>query len=319
MLISTSTSPGHIGTLAARAEQRGFSEVWVAEEYFGYGGFAGASLALTATERIRVGLGIVSVTGRHPAVTSMEIAALAAAFPGRLSVALGHGPSWRLGLRPASPLGSLEEALTAIRRLLSGDEVDGTGSQFAFHHVKLPHVPDQPVPLLTGVMRPRSLELSGRIADGTVLSVLAGTLYLRQSAVHIGRGARQGGRTGHALPTYVLCQVGAHKAEARAALRPLIAYYLARLGAENPLSGAYGYGPAIAAALERGGQQALEREMPDSWIDEMAIAGNAQDVARGVLAYAAAGATSVIAVPLPQQTEEQLDRLATEVLPLLRV
>jgi 5,10-methylenetetrahydromethanopterin reductase len=167
-------------------------------------------------------------------------------------------------------------------------------------------------------MRPRSLELSGRIADGTVMSVLAGTLYLRQSAVHIRRGIRQGGRTDHTLPTYVLCQVGANKAEARAALRPLVAYYLARLGAGNPLSGTYGHGPAIAAALARGGPQALEREMPDSWIDALAIAGNAQDVARGVLAYSAAGATSVIAVPRPEQTGEQLDRLATEVLPLLR-
>jgi alkanesulfonate monooxygenase SsuD/methylene tetrahydromethanopterin reductase-like flavin-dependent oxidoreductase (luciferase family) len=93
ILIGTSTPPGEVGPLAARAEQRGFSEVWVAEEYFGYGGFAGASLALAATDRIRVGLGIVSATGRHPAVTSMEIASLAAAFPGRLAVAVGHGPS----------------------------------------------------------------------------------------------------------------------------------------------------------------------------------------------------------------------------------
>jgi 5,10-methylenetetrahydromethanopterin reductase len=94
--------------------------------------------------------------------------------PARGAGALGHGPSWRLGLRPASPLGSLEEAHTAIRRLLTGDEVDDTGGQFTFHHVKLPHMPGQPAPLLTGVMRPRSLELSGRIADGTLMSVLAG-------------------------------------------------------------------------------------------------------------------------------------------------
>jgi alkanesulfonate monooxygenase SsuD/methylene tetrahydromethanopterin reductase-like flavin-dependent oxidoreductase (luciferase family) len=58
--------------------------------------------------------------------------------------------------------------------------------------------------------------------------------------------------------------------------------------------------------------------MPDPWIDALAIAGNPQDVARGVLAYAAAGAASVIAVPRPEQTGEQLDRLAAEVLPLLR-
>jgi 5,10-methylenetetrahydromethanopterin reductase len=318
ILIGTSTPPGQVGTLAARAEQRGFDEVWVAEEYFGYGGFVGTSLALAATRCTRVGLGIISATGRHPAVTAMEIASLATAFPARFSVAVGHGPAWRLGLQPTSPLRSLEEAFTAIQRLLAGDEVDGTGAQFAFHHVKLPHVPEKPIPLLTGVMRPRSLELSGRIADGTVMSVLAGTRYLEQSAVHIRRGMRQADRTEHALPTYVLCHVGDSKAEARAALRPLVAYYLGRLGAGNPLSAAYGYGPAIAAALAHGSHQALARKMPDSWIDTLAIAGNAQQVARGVSAYAEAGATSVIAVPLPGQTRQQLDRLADEVLPIVR-
>lgn len=317
ILIGTSTPPGDVGALAARAEKQGFSEGWVAEEYFGYGGFAGTSLALAATDRIGVGLGIVSATGRHPAVTAMEVASLAAAFPGRLTVAIGHGPSWRLGLRPASPLGSLEEALVAIRRLLAGEEVDGVGEHFAFHHVKLPYVPDHPVPLLTGVMRPRSLELSGRIADGTVMSILAGTRYLRESAVRIRRGMDRGGRTEHALPTYALCHVGDSKAEARAVLRPLVAYYLARLGAANPLSGAYGYGSAISAAIAQGGPEALEREMPDSWIDALAIAGDAHDVASGILAYAAAGATSVIAVPVREQAGEQLDRFGTEVLPLL--
>jgi alkanesulfonate monooxygenase SsuD/methylene tetrahydromethanopterin reductase-like flavin-dependent oxidoreductase (luciferase family) len=149
------------------------------------------------------------------------------------------------------------------------------------------------------------------------MSVLAGTRYLRGAARHIERGAAHGGRAGHALPTYVLCHVGADRAEARAALRPLIAYYLARIGAGNPLSGAYGYGPAIAAALDRGGLRALEAEMPDSWIDELAICGSGKDVADGIRALTAAGATSVIAVPLREQTGKQLDLLATEVLPLL--
>jgi 5,10-methylenetetrahydromethanopterin reductase len=318
ILIGTSTPPGQLRALAARAEQRGFSEVWLAEEYFGYGGFSGTALALAATERIRVGLGIVSATGRHPAVTAMEIASLATAFPGRLAVAIGHGPSRRLGLEPASPLGSLEEAVTAIRQLLAGEEADGTGTSFEFHQVKLPHVPERPIPILTGVMRPRSLELSGRIADGTVMSVLAGPRYLEESAIHIRRGMRQADRSEHALPTYVLCHVGTSKEESHAALRPLIAYYLARLGATNPLSGAYGHGPAITAALAKGGVEALDREMPDSWIDTLAMAGNPHDVASGIRAYAAAGATSVIAVPRPEKTTEQLDRLAAEVLPLLK-
>ncbi len=317
ILIGTATASEHLAALCARAEDRGFDEVWVAEEYFGYGGFSAAAIALSATGRIDVGLGIVNTVSRHPAVTAMEIATLARAFPGRFLPAVGHGAPWRLDLRPRSPLGALEAAVTSIRALLEGETLDRPAGPYAFHGVTLPHRAEPPVPLLTGVMRPRSLALSGRVADGTVMSVLCGPRYLEESLAHIRTGMAQGGRDRHLVPTYVLCHVDEDGDRARAAVRPLISYYLARIGADNPLSAAYGYGPAIADMVERGGAAVVEREMPDEWITNLAMAGTPEEVATGIRRFAEVGATSVVAVPLVDRTAEQLDALAETVLPLL--
>ena len=308
ILIGTSTPAEQIAPIASRAERAGFDEVWVAEEYFGYGGFSAAAIALAATARAKVGLGIVNTVSRHPAVTAMEMATLGRAFPGRFAAVIGHGAPWRLGLTPPSPLGTLEEAIGTIRGLLAGGTIDG---------VTLPHAVEPVLPLLAGVMRPRSLELSGRVADGTLISVLGGPRYLEQSWGHIRRGMAISRATEHTMPVYALCHVDPDGAAARAALRPLIAYYLARIGADNPLAAAYGYTADITDMVARGGAETVEREMPDSWIDDLAVAGDPDEVIDGFQRLRDAGATSVIAVPIQERTVEQLDALAALVLPRL--
>ena len=98
----------------------------MAEDYFEHGGVASVAAALAATNRLPIGLGVVAAPVRHPAVTAMEFATLAGVHPGRLMVGIGHGsPGWmdQMGLRPASPLGLLREAATAVRRLLAGEEI----------------------------------------------------------------------------------------------------------------------------------------------------------------------------------------------------
>ena len=82
----------------------GFDEVWLAEDYFFYGGLSSAAVVLAATERVRVGLGILSCVARHPAVTAMEISSLDRSFPGRLMQGIGHG------VQVSAKLASCEEA-----------------------------------------------------------------------------------------------------------------------------------------------------------------------------------------------------------------
>jgi len=64
-----------------RPERIGFDELWLVEDYFFMGAISAATAALSATERLPVGISIVSAMVRHPAVLAMEIAAIARVYP----------------------------------------------------------------------------------------------------------------------------------------------------------------------------------------------------------------------------------------------
>ena len=70
--IGASTSPADLPEVVRKAEELGYGELWLAEDYFQLGGIASAAIALAATDTIPVGLGVVAGVVRHPAVTAME-------------------------------------------------------------------------------------------------------------------------------------------------------------------------------------------------------------------------------------------------------
>src|SRR3954469_6657833 len=73
------------------AEQAGVEELWLWEDCFLEGGLTTAAAALAWSSRITVGIGLLPVPFRNPALAAMELATRARMFPGRLAVALGHG------------------------------------------------------------------------------------------------------------------------------------------------------------------------------------------------------------------------------------
>lgn len=318
VFIATSTPPEEIGHKAALAENLGFGEVWVAEDYFQVGGFTASAAALAATEGVKVGLGIVASVARHPAVTAMETATLARIHPGRFMPGIGHGvPFWtgQMGLTPKSPLSALRECVTAVRALLEGQTITQQGRQFMFEGVSLAHPPAVIPEIVTGVLGPKSLALSGEIADGTVMSVLAGARYLESAVADIGRGIAFGGRKDHLVPTFALCSIDVDNAIARQNVRLPLANYLAAVGVHNPLSGAYGYNDKLAELLPLGVER-LAAEMPEEWIDNLAIAGDPESVNSRIKQLIDAGATSVIVSPVdPERREAELRMLAESVLP----
>ncbi len=168
------------------------------------------------SESLHVGLGLIPVPLRNPAVSAMEIAVLARLFPGRFVAAAGHGVlSWmeQVGARAASPMTLLREWVTATRALLHGDTVTVAGQYIQLRQVALDWPPETVPSLLVGARGPKTVAVAGEIADGLVLD--AG---ITPAQVRAAIARARAGREGRPLEVvvYVACGAGPG-AEARLA------------------------------------------------------------------------------------------------------
>ena len=127
--------PERLRATVEAAEAAGVAELWLWEDCFLEGGLTAATAALAWSERLRVGIGLLPVALRNPAVVAMEIATLERLFPGRFVPALGHGVlDWmgQVGARAGSPMTLLREHTAAVRDLLHGRRVDVAGTTSAW-------------------------------------------------------------------------------------------------------------------------------------------------------------------------------------------
>ena len=164
--------PEQLRAFVTLAEQAGLDDVWLWEDCFLEGGLTASVAALGWTNSLRVGLGLMPVPFRNPALAAMEVATIARLYPGRFVPAAGHGvPSWieQVGARAASPMTLLREWVVAVRALLHGETVTTSGSYVHLDGVALDWPPAVVPPLLVGARGPRTLMLAGEVADGVVL------------------------------------------------------------------------------------------------------------------------------------------------------
>lgn len=322
LVLGSAIAPSDLASAARAAEEGGFDEIWLAEDFFFTGGISGASLVLSSTERTAVGLGVVSAMVRHPALLAMEISTISAAYPGRMIAGLGLGvPGWirQMGLHPRSPLAAMRQAVTSVRRLLRGETLDEQGDVFQFHDVSLTY-PERgtPTPIHMGVSGPKMLRLSGEIADGTVLSVAAGHDYVRWARERIDEGRRRGGRwEPHRITVFAIYSVDDDPHQARQAVRGPLAFYKS-LGT-NALTDVYGMSSQLRGLIDQGGYQAVRDGMPDQWIEDLTIAGSPEEVAAKIEGFYQIGADCVALFPMPSdQVDHMVQLTAEQVLPLLR-
>jgi 5,10-methylenetetrahydromethanopterin reductase len=207
VMFDCNRAPEELPEFAAALEAAGADDLWVVEDLGWNGGVSAAALALAATTRLRVGIGIAPAPFRSPAVYAMEIATLARIHPGRIVAGIGHGVGdWmrRIGNAPKSPLSLLEESIVAIRDLLNGETVSVDGREVFLEEIKLVHPPSVVPPIVTGVVKPKSLELSGRVANGTILVEGLQPAQITEAIGHIRRG---GAGDDHEIITFAFLHV----------------------------------------------------------------------------------------------------------------
>jgi 5,10-methylenetetrahydromethanopterin reductase len=291
--------PEELPAFARAAERDGFAELWLVEDCFLSGGLTMAATALAATERITVGIGLLPVAMRNPAVAAMELAGLARVHPERLIATFGHGVEpWmrQIGARPKNRLKALEETVAAVRALLAGEALSVDGAHVHLDGVRLTHVPQPPPPILVGTTGPKALEAAARVADGILLP--------EGSVPDAIRWARGQADNPAITVAYAWLSLDDDRSAAAAALRPMLDGWL-QLGLYPSLREQAGLAATTGADVE------------DDRVRALAVAGDARDCARAIAELWAAGADSVVLVPRHEDREEQLERFTADVSPLL--
>jgi alkanesulfonate monooxygenase SsuD/methylene tetrahydromethanopterin reductase-like flavin-dependent oxidoreductase (luciferase family) len=305
--------PEKLPDFAVRAEEAGFDELWVVEDCFYASGIASVAAALACTDSIAVGLGIMPAVVRNAVFTAMELATLARLYPGRFLPGIGHGVAgWmrQIGAMPKSQLVALEEAVVAVRGLLAGEKLSFQGDEVWLDQAQLVHPPEEIPPVSLGVRGPKSLALSGRVADGTILAEYAAPAFVAWAREQVGYGQQAAGvDRPHRLTVLALTCVDQQTANARRQLRPLLAPALAS-GKIDAQIAPLGILPAVREFRENGGVQRLEAEMPDEWIDRLAVVGTAAECDSAIRRLVEAGADTVVLVPLPGKDVAELELLA---------
>ena len=179
-----------VPALAQAIERHGLEEVWICEDLGLNGGIAQSAIALSVTDRIRVGHGIAPAAIRNVAYYAMEVASLCRTFPGRFLPGLGHGmPGWltQVGAHPGSLLPCLAETTEVANRLLSGETVTFHGEWVNVDEVSLRYPPADAPAISLGVRGPRGMDIAARVAGGVILAEGSGPTYVRRVVDQIGR------------------------------------------------------------------------------------------------------------------------------------
>src|SRR5512145_3074862 len=148
--------PEMLGDYARRAESAGFDELWLWDDCFLPGALTSAAIALSATQSLKVGIGLLPVPAYNPLFVAMELTTLARAFPDRILPGFGHGVgAWmtQIGAAPKSSLKTLAEMVTAVRGLLQGESITMHGEYVNLDQVQMQLVPSVTPPLYIGAMR----------------------------------------------------------------------------------------------------------------------------------------------------------------------
>lgn len=311
-------TPEQLPAFTRSAEAAGYDEFWVVEDCFYGSGVASAATSLAVSESMVIGLGIMPAVARNPVFAAMEIATLARMYPDRFLPGFGHGVAgWmeQIGALPKSQLKALEETTVVVRRLLKGERVNFDGEQVHLSECELLFPPTQAPPVSLGVRGQKSLQLAGRSADGTILAEFASPAYVKWAREQIARGqAESGSKAHHRLTVFVMAYLGEDMAKAyeAAKARVVAAIYRERIDAQLEPMG------ILEQAVEMRGRKALEAEIPEAWVNELAIVGGRESAAKAIRRYIDAGVDSLVLVPPPEQSLAMPDEICGYLMEFLR-
>jgi F420-dependent oxidoreductase-like protein len=178
---------GTASTYVVEAERLGVDCVW-APESWGHDAVTPLAFMAARTSRIRLGTGIMQAGTRTPALVAMTAMSLASMSGNRFILGLGvSGPQvvegWH-GVRFERPVQRLREIVEIVRMACRGERVSYRGKVYELplpggegKALRTAARPQPDIPIYLATLSPKSLEMTGEIADGWV-----GTSFIPEHA-----------------------------------------------------------------------------------------------------------------------------------------
>ena len=314
-------------TYVVEAERLGVDCVWSAEAW---GQDAVTPLAYLAakTSTIKLGAGIIQAGTRSPALVAMTAMTLASMSGDRFLLGMGaSGPQvmegWH-GIRFERPVQRMREIIEIVRTVSRGERLVHHGKVYELplpggegKALKSSAAPRPDIPVYLATLSPKSLELTGELADGWL-----GTSFMPEHAdvffEHIAAGAARAGRSLAALDL----QAGGAVAfsddvdQLISPRKPGLAFTLGAMGSRqhNFYNAAFrraGY-EDVAVEVQNlwldGNRQEAAARVPDEMVVKTNLLGTPNMVKERIVAYRDAGVTTLRVDP---QGEDMAARLET--------
>jgi len=261
-----------------------------------------------ATERIRLGTGVLPIYSRTPAATAQTAATIDELSGGRMVLGLGVShkitvEAW-YGQSIDRPVAEMREYASAIRAMFHGEEpprVEGGKWPTSFRFMAYDVRPE--IPIYIAALSPNMLQLAGEIADG-VLLWLCDPPYVRDVVVpEVAKGRERAGKTLEgfdivpAVPSAVTTDREATLNRVRGDLvtylsLPFYRSMLERSGFEAEIAG-------FDAGMADGDVERAKAAMSEAMLDSLGGFGDGDAVRGAVRRYLDAGATSPGVSPVP--------------------
>ena len=302
------TIPGPTGgvadsiALAQRLEKLGWDDIWLADAG-GLDALTLTPLLLQATQTMRMGIAVVPIFTRSPAVLASTFSVISQAFPGRFIPGLGTSShaiinNWH-GMSMEKPLTRMRETMALLRPMMAGEKTNFEGEVLRSRGYRQAPTDNQKIYL--AALRPKMLETAAEIADGVILNLFPRSA-LPKIMEHIAIGAERAGKDPASIEVvcrHMMCMTS-DKAQGRAAFRASFGSYYATPVYNKFLAWA-GYEEAAAAIRE--GWAAKDREktsaaLTDQLVDEIGVIGSAGECQERIRWAMETGVDTAIIAPL---------------------
>ncbi|MFT4044063.1 MAG: glucose-6-phosphate dehydrogenase (coenzyme-F420) [Gordonia sp. (in: high G+C Gram-positive bacteria)] len=205
-------APRELVEIAVAAEEHGLDSVAVSDHFQPWrhnGGHAPFSLAWIAavgerTKRVQIATSVLTPTFRYnPAVIAQSFATLGCLYEGRIVLGVGSGEAlneYATGFQGEWPefkerFARLREAITLIRALWTGEEVNFAGDYYHTSGAYMYDVPVQQIPIYVAAGGPVVARYAGRAGDGFICTSGKGVeLYTEKLIPAVKEGAEKAGR-----------------------------------------------------------------------------------------------------------------------------